>query len=139
MRLLSVILVAAIAGFGAAHAQNPPLLIPAPPAPPPPPLFVPPPVPSVVTPIPTPSYGARPVAWEVTPASSRDTLVDLLVFGIAPAPRAFEAVGLAADMGCSGGGVESIWLTAGEEVGSFPRLLGKAKEMSPLGCAEVLL
>src|SRR3954465_8404234 len=60
MRLLFVVLVAAIAGLGAAHAQNPPLLIPAPPAPTPPPLFVPPPVPSVVTPLPTPSYGVPP-------------------------------------------------------------------------------
>ena len=70
MRLLFVVLVAAIAGLGAAHAQNPPLLIPAPPAPTPPPLFVPPPVPSVVTPIPTPSYGVPPNINTSTPLSS---------------------------------------------------------------------
>src|SRR5947199_9230863 len=74
MRLLSVILVAAIAGFGAAHAQNPPLLIPAPPAPPPPPLFVPPPVPSVVTPLPTPSYGVPPGVTSTAPLGGGGTV-----------------------------------------------------------------
>jgi len=37
-----------------------PLLIPAPPAPTPPPLVAPPPVPSAVTPLPSPSYGVPP-------------------------------------------------------------------------------
>src|SRR3954451_1267797 len=87
MRLLSVILVAAIAGFGAAHAQNPPLLIPAPPAPPPPPLFVPPPVPSVVTPIPTPSYGVPSNINTSTPLSSSSRAIYRQPAGASPRDR----------------------------------------------------
>jgi hypothetical protein len=56
MRLLLVALVAA-AGIGAARAQGPVIINPPPAAPPPPPLFVPPAVPSVVTPLPAPRYG----------------------------------------------------------------------------------
>jgi hypothetical protein len=55
-----LVMLAAPASALAQVSGNPPLLIPAPPAPTPPPLFVPPPVPSVVTPLPTPSYGVPP-------------------------------------------------------------------------------
>ena len=60
MRYLVVILLAAVmTGSPAAFAQQnlPPLLIPTPPAPTAPPLVAPPAVPSVVTPLPSPSYG----------------------------------------------------------------------------------
>ena len=55
-----LVVLAAPASALAQVSGNPPLLIPAPPAPTPPPLFVPPPVPSVVTPLPMPSYGVPP-------------------------------------------------------------------------------
>jgi len=87
MRPLFVVLVAAIAGLGAAHAQNPPLLIPAPPAPPPPPLFVPPPVPSVVTPIQTPSYGVPPNINTSTPLSSFSRAIYRQPSGASPRDR----------------------------------------------------
>jgi|1185.fasta_scaffold1987911_1 hypothetical protein len=87
MRLLFVVLVAAIAGLGAAHAQNPPLLIPAPPAPTPPPLFVPPPVPSVVTPIQTPSYGVPPNINTSTPLSSSSRAIYRQPSGASPRDR----------------------------------------------------
>lgn len=67
MRYLTAILIAlAVPGIPAAFAQHnlPPLLIPAPAAPTPPPLFVPPPVPSAVTPLPSPSYGVPPGATQ---------------------------------------------------------------------------
>jgi hypothetical protein len=72
MRALFATITLVLAGLGVAHAQTntPPLLIPAPPAPPPPPLFVPPPVPSVVTPLPTPSYGVPSNINSSTPLSS---------------------------------------------------------------------
>lgn len=62
MRYLIAILMALAAPGIPAFAQHnlPPLLIPAPPAPTPPPLFVPPPVPSAVTPLPSPRYGVPP-------------------------------------------------------------------------------
>src|SRR5438309_2876043 len=60
MRSFFLLLLVTFASLGVAAAQTPPLLIPAPPAPTPPPLFVPPAVPSVVTPLPTPSYGVPP-------------------------------------------------------------------------------
>ena len=60
-RALAMLTVLSAVGAPGALAQGvPPLLIPAPPAPTPPPLFVPPAVPSVVTPLPTPSYGVPP-------------------------------------------------------------------------------
>ena len=57
--LVAIILSTVVTGAPAAFAQRnlPPLLLPVPEAPTPPPLFVPPPVPSVVTPLPSPSYG----------------------------------------------------------------------------------
>jgi hypothetical protein len=62
-------------GIPAALAQGtPPLLIPAPPAPQPPPLFRPPPVPSVVTPLPSPSYGVPPGVTSSAPLSSGGTV-----------------------------------------------------------------
>ena len=62
MRSLIAILFVLMAATPVAFAQQnvPPLLIPAPPAPTPPPLFVPPAVPSVVTPLPSPRYGVPP-------------------------------------------------------------------------------
>jgi hypothetical protein len=87
MRSVFVVLVAAIAGLGPAHAQNPPLLIPAPPAPTPPPLFVPPPVPSVVTPIQTPSYGVPPNINTSTPLSSSSRAIYRQPSGASPRDR----------------------------------------------------
>jgi hypothetical protein len=77
MRSLFGMLIAAAASLGVAHAQSgtPPLLVPAPPAPPPPPLFVPPPVPSVVTPLPAPSYGVPPNINTSTPLSSSGRVI----------------------------------------------------------------
>ena len=59
---IAILIALAAPGGPVAFAQQntPPLLIPAPPAPTPPPLFVPPPVPSAVTPVPSPSYGVPP-------------------------------------------------------------------------------
>src|SRR5437588_7424183 len=87
MRPLFLVLIAAVASLGAAHAQNPPLLIPAPPAPPPPPLFVPPPVPSVVTPIPTPSYGVPSNINTSTPLSSSSRAIYRQPSGASPRDR----------------------------------------------------
>jgi hypothetical protein len=58
--VIAILLILAAPASAVAQANTPPLLIPAPPAPTPPPLFVPPAVPSVVTPLPTPSYGVPP-------------------------------------------------------------------------------
>ena len=60
---------------GALAQQNlPPLLIPAPPPPPPPPLFKPPPVPSAVTPLPSPTYGVPPGVISAVPLGSSGTV-----------------------------------------------------------------
>jgi len=89
MRLSCVVLIAGVAGLGAAHAQSgtPPLLIPAPPAPPPPPLFVPPPVPSAVTPLRTPSYGVPPNINTSTPLSSSSRAIYRQPSGASPRDR----------------------------------------------------
>src|SRR4051795_10230914 len=58
--VIAILFMLAAPASALAQTNTPPLLIPAPPAPTPPPLFVPPPVPSVVTPLPTPSYGVPP-------------------------------------------------------------------------------
>ena len=87
MRSLFVVLLAAFASVSVAQAQTPPLLIPAPPAPPPPPLFVPPPVPSVVTPIPTPSYGVPPNINTSTPLSSSSRAIYRQPSGANPRDR----------------------------------------------------
>jgi hypothetical protein len=87
MRPLFVVLIVAFAGLGAAHAQNPPLLIPAPPAPPPPPLFVPPPVPSAVTPVRTPSYGVPSNINTSAPLSSSGRAIYRQPSGASPRDR----------------------------------------------------
>jgi hypothetical protein len=87
MRPLFVILIATFVSVGAAHAQNPPLLIPPPPAPTPPPLFVPPPVPSVVTPLPSPSYGVPSNINTSTPLSSSSRAIYRQPSGASPRDR----------------------------------------------------
>jgi len=89
MRLLFVVLTVAAAGIAAAHAQsgNPPLLIPAPPPPAPPPLVAPPPVPSVVTPIRTPSYGVPSNINTSTPLSSSGRVIYRQPTGASPRDR----------------------------------------------------
>ena len=87
MRSLFVVLLAALAFVGAAEAQTPPLLIPAPPAPTPPPLFVPPPVPSVVTPVRTPSYGVPSNINTSTPLSSSSRAIYRQPAGASPRDR----------------------------------------------------
>jgi hypothetical protein len=87
MRPLFVVLIAALASLGAAHAQNPPLLIPAPPAPTPPPLFVPPAVPSVVTPVRTPSFGVPSNINTSTPLSSSGRAIYRQPKGASPSDR----------------------------------------------------
>ena len=77
MRLWFVVLTATAVGIGAAHAQSgtPPLLIPVQPPPPPPPPVAPAPVPSVVTPIRTPSYGVPSNINTSTPLSSSGRVI----------------------------------------------------------------
>jgi hypothetical protein len=89
MRLLFVVLTAAAAGIGLAHAQSgtPPLLIPVQPSPPPPPPVAPPPVPSVVTPIRTPSYGVPPNINTSTPLSSSGRVIYRQPSGATPRDR----------------------------------------------------
>jgi hypothetical protein len=89
MRALFAMITLAIALCGVAHAQTntPPLLIPAPPAPAPPPLFVPPPVPSVVTPLPTPSYGVPSNINSSTPLSSSSRAIYRQPAGASPRDR----------------------------------------------------
>ena len=87
MRSLFVVLIVAFAAFGAAQAQNPPLLIPAPPAPTPPPLFVPPSVPSAVTAVPTPSYGVPSNINTSTPLSSGSRAIYRQPSGASPRDR----------------------------------------------------
>jgi len=88
MRPFLVALIA-VAAAGVAHAQKntPPLLIPAPAAPTPPPLFVPPAVPSVVTPVPTPSYGVPPNINTSTPLSSSSRAIYRQPSGASPRDR----------------------------------------------------
>lgn len=69
MRPLFIALIIA-GGIGAAQAQGPIIINPPPAAPQPPPLFVPPSVPSVVTPLPSPSYGVPAGINTTTPLSS---------------------------------------------------------------------
>ncbi len=57
---IAILMMLAAPASALAQSNTPPLLIPAPPAPTPPPLFVPPSVPSAVTPLPSPSYGVPP-------------------------------------------------------------------------------
>ncbi|MEJ0076328.1 MAG: hypothetical protein WDO17_12925 [Alphaproteobacteria bacterium] len=87
MRPLFVVFIAALASLGAAHAQNPPLLIPAPPPPTPPPLFVPPAVPSAVTPVRTPSYGVPSNINTSTPLSSSGRVIYRQPSGASPRDR----------------------------------------------------
>src|SRR3954464_16056109 len=82
-----LLMLAAPASALAQVSGNPPLLIPAPPAPTPPPLFVPPPVPSVVTPIQTPSYGVPPNINTSTPLSSSSRAIYRQPSGASPRDR----------------------------------------------------
>ena len=74
---------------GAAHAQSgtPPLLIPVQPPPPPPMPAAPPPVPSVVTPIRTPSYGVPSNINTSTPLSSSGRVIYRQPAGASPRDR----------------------------------------------------
>jgi hypothetical protein len=89
LRLSVVVLIAAAAGLGAAHAQSgtPPLLVPAPPVIVPPPPVAPAPVPSVVTPIRTPSYGVPPNINTSTPLSSSGSAIYRQPSGASPRDR----------------------------------------------------
>ena len=89
MRLLFVVLIAAAVGVGAAHGQSgtPPLLIPVQPSPPPPPPVAPAPVPSVVTPIRTPSYGVPSNINTGTPLSSSGRVIYRQPSGATPSDR----------------------------------------------------
>src|SRR4051812_46094038 len=72
--VIAILIMLATPASGLAQTNTPPLLIPAPPAPTPPPLFVPPPVPSVVTPLPAPSYGVPPGVTSNAPLGSGGTV-----------------------------------------------------------------
>ena len=75
MRPTIALLIMLAAPAGAfAQTGTPPLLIPAPPPPPPPPPFLPPPVPSAVTPLPTPSYGVPPGVSSTAPLGGGGTV-----------------------------------------------------------------
>jgi len=89
MRPLFAAMIATAIGLGAAHAQSgtPPLLIPAPPAPTSPPLFVPPAVPSAVTPIRTPSYGVPSNINSSAPLSSSSRAIYRQPSGASPRDR----------------------------------------------------
>jgi len=89
MRLLLIVLIAGAAGLGPAYAQSgtPPLLIPVQPAPPPPPPVAPAPVPSVVTPIRTPSYGVPSNINTSTPLSSSGRVIYRQPSGASPRDR----------------------------------------------------
>ena len=88
MRVLFIVLVV-IASLGSAYGQsgNPPLLIPVQPPPPPPMPAAPPPVPSVVTPIRTPSYGVPPNINTSTPLSSSGRVIYRQPSGASPRDR----------------------------------------------------
>src|ERR1041385_9211009 len=88
MRLLSIILIS-LAALGAAHAQSnpPPLLTPVQPPPPPPMPAAPPPVPSVVTPMRTPSYGVPSNINTSTPLSSSGRVIYRQPSGASPRDR----------------------------------------------------
>jgi len=75
MRLvIPLVIVLAVPAPAFAQHGTPPLLIPVTPAPPPPPPVAPSPVPSVVTPLPTPSYDVPPCITGAAPLGSGGTV-----------------------------------------------------------------
>ena len=88
MRVVLTVLMSLIAVVPALGQGTPPLLIPVQPAPPPPPPVAPAPVPSVVTPIRTPSYGVPSNINTSTPLSSSGRVIYRQPPGATPRDRA---------------------------------------------------